>query len=259
MDRLRPRERKVVPGFTEAEIERMDKLYKESGNQSLDREFYRRVARNFNSSKGRAGKPLVKWIEIESWFQKRQRDCLPRDASSPNPPKKLSVSPEVCPAKKAHSDSQIDKDASIDGQNVPDLSELEFEARSSEDGAWYDVDTFIGHRCLGSGETEVHVRYIGFGSEEDEWVNVKKNVRERSIALEHWECQKVKVGDLVLCFQEKSDQARYYDAHVLEIQRRLHDIRGCRCLFLIRYDHDSSEEKVHLRRLCCRPKYEGTF
>lgn len=43
--------------------------------------------------------------------------------------------------------------------------------------------------------------------------------------------------------QEKQEQARYYDAHVLEIQRRWHDIRGCRCLFLIRYAHDNTEVK----------------
>jgi hypothetical protein len=91
---------------------------------------------------------------------------------------------------------------------------------------------------------EVHVRFIGFGAEEDEWVNVKKAVRQRSVPLEHSECHKVKVGDLVLCFQEKRDQAIYYDAHVLEIQRRLHDIRGCRCLFLLRYDHDDSEASI---------------
>ena len=39
---------------------------------------------------------------------------------------------------------------------------------------------------------EVRVRFAGFGKEDDEWVNVKRGVRE---------CHKVKVGDLVLCFQ----------------------------------------------------------
>lgn len=48
---------------------------------------------------------------------------------------------------------------------------------------------------------EVLVRYIGFGPDEDEWVNVMKAVRERSITLERSECQKVKVGDTALCFQ----------------------------------------------------------
>lgn len=41
--------------------------------------------------------------------------------------------------------------------------------------------------------------------------------------------------------QEKKDQARYFEAQVTEIQKRLHDIRGCRCLFTIRYVHDSTE------------------
>lgn len=45
------------------------------------------------------------------------------------------------------------------------------------------------------------MRFVGFGLGEDEWVNVRKAVRERSVALEHSECNKVKVGDIVLCFQ----------------------------------------------------------
>lgn len=48
---------------------------------------------------------------------------------------------------------------------------------------------------------EVLVRFVSLGSEEDEWVNIRKAVRERSVTLEHSECNKVKVGDLVLCFQ----------------------------------------------------------
>lgn len=81
----------------------------------------------------------------------------------------------------------------------------------------------------------------------------------------------------------------YFDAHVLGIERRVHDIRGCRCQFLVTYDHDDSQvvtdyiftvmlfvmfrmlgsdifpptfwtmnllcqEKVNLKRLCRRPK-----
>lgn len=48
---------------------------------------------------------------------------------------------------------------------------------------------------------EVRVRFQGFGPEEDEWVHVKRAVRERSIPLESSECHKVEMGDLVLCFQ----------------------------------------------------------
>ncbi|CAL5437709.1 unnamed protein product [Camellia sinensis] len=48
--------------------------------------------------------------------------------------------------------------------------------------------------------TEVQVRFIGFGSEEDEWVNVKKAIREHSLPLEHSKCGKLEVGDLRISF-----------------------------------------------------------
>jgi SAWADEE domain len=77
--------------------------------------------------------------------------------------------------------------------------------------------------------------------EEDEWVNVSKCVRQRSLPCESAECVAVLPGDLILCFQEGKEQALYFDAHVLDAQRRRHDVRGCRCRFLVRYDHDNSE------------------
>ncbi|KAK6914829.1 SAWADEE domain [Dillenia turbinata] len=73
------------------------------------------------------------------------------------------------------------------------LSELTFEARSSRDLAW----------VLGSGELEARIRFAGFGYADDEWVNVKRGIHERSIPLEPTECHLVKVEDLVLCFQER--------------------------------------------------------
>lgn len=48
---------------------------------------------------------------------------------------------------------------------------------------------------------EVRVRFVGFGADEDEWVNVKNAVRERSVPLEPSDCHKLKVGGHVLCFQ----------------------------------------------------------
>lgn len=45
------------------------------------------------------------------------------------------------------------------------------------------------------------MRFSGFNNTEDEWVNVKTAVRQRSIPLEQSECVKVNVGDLVLCYQ----------------------------------------------------------
>ncbi|KAK7410397.1 hypothetical protein VNO78_01148 [Psophocarpus tetragonolobus] len=230
MDRLRPRNRAVFSGFTNAEIEKMEKLLREPKGESLDREFYQKLAGSFNRSSGRAGKPIIKWTEIESWFQTRLQD-------SPLVPNNELMVP-IC------------KEEEI----MRDPSELEFEARSSKDGAWYDVDAFLAHRFLSTGEAEVRVRFVGFGAEEDEWINIKTSVRQRSIPLENTECSNLKIGDPVLCFQERRDQAIYYDAHIIDIQRRMHDIRGCRCLISIRYDHDNSEERVWLRRLCRRPR-----
>ncbi|KAG5147868.1 hypothetical protein AAZX31_06G083700 [Glycine max] len=230
MDRLRPRNRAVFSGFTNAEIEKMEKLLREPTGGSLGREFYQKLARSFNYSSGRAGKPIIKWTEIESWFQTRLQD-------SPQVPSSELMVPKC-----------------KEGETMQDPSELEFEARSSKDGAWYDVEAFLAHRFLSTGEAEVQVRFVGFGAEEDEWINIKTSVRQRSIPLESTECSNLKIGDPVLCFQERRDQAIYYDAHIVEIQKRMHDIRGCRCLLLIHYDHDNSEERVRLRRLCRRPR-----
>ncbi|CAL5196746.1 unnamed protein product [Lathyrus oleraceus] len=101
---------------------------------------------------------------------------------------------------------------------------------------------------------EVLVRFSGFGKEEDEWINVRKHVRPRSLPCESSECVAVLAGDLILCFQEGKEQALYFDAHVLDAQRRRHDVRGCRCRFLVRYDHDQSEEIMTLRKVCRRPE-----
>lgn len=132
--------------------------------------------------------------------------------------------------------------------------QVEFEAKSARDGAWYDVAAFLSHRLFESGDPEVRVRFSGFGAEEDEWINVRKCVRQRSLPCESTECVAVLPGDLILCFQEGKEQALYFDARVLDAQRRRHDVRGCRCRFLVRYDHDHSEEIVPLRKVCRRPE-----
>lgn len=109
------------------------------------------------------------------------------------------------------------------------------------------------------------MRFAGFGKEEDEWVSVKRAIRERSLPLEPSECDKINVGDLVLCFrvgptdhllsprssfsnafsdvnfQENPDHALYCDAHVVEIERRTHGDDGCTCIFTVRYEHDNAE------------------
>ncbi|KAI3687750.1 hypothetical protein L1987_81452 [Smallanthus sonchifolius] len=242
--RLRFRgEKNVFSGFTTAEMDKMERILKESG-QLPNSEVIKKLTRGFNRSAGRAGKPVLKWTEVQNRFLVKLQDLISKDTSL-TVPNNFPPAQEACALENINETSDMSK-----GEKVIDLSNMEFEAKSSDD-SWYDVETFITHRFLKSGGPEVLVRYVGFGTEEDEWVHAK-NVRERSVPLEHSECNKVMVGDTLLCFQEKTDQARYYDVQVINIQRKLHDIRGCRCIFVIRYEHDNSEESVRLNRLCCQ-------
>lgn len=47
--------------------------------------------------------------------------------------------------------------------------------------------------------------------------------------------------NILLSFQEDEDYALYCDAHIVDIQRKLHDIEGCRCIFVVRYVTDDFE------------------
>ncbi|KGN60460.2 hypothetical protein Csa_002252 [Cucumis sativus] len=143
MERLRPRGRQTFSGFTKGEIEKMEKLLEESGEQSLNRDFCQKVTKRFNRSSGRAGKPVIKWTEVYDWLQSRLQDL-------PKIEKRISEIPKACPSNKTQESSQGPED-----EKSPDLSELEFEARSSKDGAWYDVAMFLTHRFLSSGEAFV--------------------------------------------------------------------------------------------------------
>ncbi|XP_058223621.1 uncharacterized protein LOC131333220 isoform X5 [Rhododendron vialii] len=171
------------------------------------------------------------------------------DASSPNSLEKLSVAPEG-PLNKVYKSPQVSNGEWI---CCGVFDKVSFQNQVKRFQIYQSWSLRLNHLKMGHGMTwmrfspigflvqEVRLRFIGFGSEEDEWINVKNAIRVRSLPLEHSECGKVKVGDQVLCFQERRDQAIYYDVHIVEIQRRVHDIRGCRCLFLIRYDHDNTE------------------
>uniref|UniRef100_A0A166FRK7 SAWADEE domain-containing protein n=1 Tax=Daucus carota subsp. sativus TaxID=79200 RepID=A0A166FRK7_DAUCS len=206
----------------------MEKLLKESGEEAADIAFCKKLTRSFNSSTGRAGKPALKWTEVQSWFQNPQVSLTSKEDSVDGSDKS---NPDPVPSDKPDGSTPTSEEDSVDGSDKsnpdpvpsdkpdgstptsegekdPNSSKLEFEAKSSKDGAWYDVDEFKNCRNNNSGEMEALVRFIGFGSDEDEWVNVKESVRERSLGLEHSECHTLKVGDLVLCFQEKVDLVR---------------------------------------------------
>ncbi|PIA42755.1 hypothetical protein AQUCO_02000303v1 [Aquilegia coerulea] len=200
--RLRPRE---LPKFTKAEIEHMEVLLNLGGEESLSREFCEKLAKKFSLAEGRSGKPAIQWDQVQSWFRMKQKPSKGEVAPITSAPIKTQT---VTPSNPSISNGPPENSAPPKGEKLPDISDLEFEAKSSKDGAWYDVAHFLTHRVLNSGEPEVRVRFVGFGSEEDEWVNVKTGVRERSLPLESSECHKVNVGDLVLCFHRSSNLLR---------------------------------------------------
>lgn len=63
------------------------------------------------------------------------------------------------------------------------------------------LDTFVSIYGLGSWIQEALVRFAGFGAEEDEWVIIRRHIRQRSLPCESSECVAVLPGDLILCFQ----------------------------------------------------------
>lgn len=279
--------------FNPTEVAEMEAILQAHNITMPAREVLVDLAERFSSSAERSGKFVVQMKQVWNWFQNRRYAIRAKTAKGPGryiappapqsdpaaikAPAKLSASPipqidpaavrimpqasQPIPSTQVRTVPQAPQPLPAPsvavqsvGRSVSDNTQMEFEAKSARDGAWYDVASFLSHRSVETGDPEVLVRFAGFGAEEDEWVNVRKHVRQRSLPCESSECVAVLPGDLILCFQEGKEQALYFDAHVLDAQRRRHDVRGCRCRFLVRYDHDQSEEIVPLRKVCRRPE-----
>ncbi|KAK2352935.1 protein SAWADEE HOMEODOMAIN [Trifolium repens] len=238
------------PKLSMDEILELERIYNDVGEKSLDHNFCKDIATTFSSSSNSVSKNSLSWEQVQQWFQNKHRESKGQFASSPEG-LSLFVDLSDKSSKKGHKSSPKPK-----GIQAADLSEMAFEAISIKDSAWHDVAMFLNYRVLCTGELEVRVRYHGFSKDEDEWINVKDGVRQRSIPLEASECHKVKEGHLVLCFLEKSDYALYCDARVLKIERRVHDSKECSCIFTVRFYHDKSEEEVRWDGICCRPTQE---
>ncbi|XP_073526479.1 uncharacterized protein [Phyllobates terribilis] len=238
--------------FTHNEVAEMEAILQENKLQIPSKDLIVNISERFSQSTERAGKVLVQTKQVWNWFQNRRYALRSKFAK---PPVKLTVTQlprvDVGPARNVAQGSLL-QPAQSAGRNTSDNNTiLEFEARSARDGAWYDVQAFVSHRYPDTKNPEVLVRFAGFGLNEEEWVNVRKHIRQRSLPCESSECVAVLPGDLVLCFQEGKEQALYFDAHILDAQRRRHDdVRGCRCRFLIRYDHDHTESRIGFCPMC---------
>ncbi|KAL3645923.1 hypothetical protein CASFOL_011103 [Castilleja foliolosa] len=154
---LRPRQNQLFSGFTKAEVEKKERLFDESKEQSPEMDFYKNLARSFNGQT---------YFEVRSWFEKKRRNGLLKETSF---------------------DSDILRNKATEDPISPENAERMVEMYPS----WCLKQ---GRRLMGHGMMlirlsptdlsvqEVYVRYAGFGAAEDEWVNVNSDVRERSIA-----------------------------------------------------------------------------
>ncbi|KAJ8535908.1 hypothetical protein K7X08_034309 [Anisodus acutangulus] len=270
-----------LPDFTLAEAMKMTTLFKGLNEKPISQEFCQELATKFSCSPYRTGKSIIKWEQVQTWFLNRQKkgeakaNCGPVDEKEPDvprprrgrKPKSKNTSLSLVLSKKYNTCSYNRlPDCAFDMPQRPkvsaaemakEISELAFEALSAKDLAWYDVGSFLNFRVLRTGELEVRVRFAGFGNEEDEWVNVKRGVRERSVPLQPSECDRLNVGDPVMCFRVDEYLAVYGDAMVVDIQKTLHDSTRCTCIFVVRYDLDNAEEKVALDKICCRPTFNN--
>uniref|UniRef100_A0A0E0LBP5 Homeobox domain-containing protein n=1 Tax=Oryza punctata TaxID=4537 RepID=A0A0E0LBP5_ORYPU len=194
--------------FTQAEVAEMEARLQQLNNAIPHRSVIQALADKFTSSPARSGKLAVQPKQVWNWFQNRRYSHRSRSSRGPPPLMQTKMLPtgsdehksspfRAMPSASAHSGSPSGKGSLESGQ-------VEFEAKSARDGAWYDVAAFLSHRLFESGDPEVRVRFSGFGAEEDEWINVRKCVRQRSLPCESTECVAVLPGDLILCFQAKS-------------------------------------------------------
>uniref|UniRef100_A0A8I6XEJ6 SAWADEE domain-containing protein n=1 Tax=Hordeum vulgare subsp. vulgare TaxID=112509 RepID=A0A8I6XEJ6_HORVV len=241
-------ERRSSTRFSPSEIARMEKLVSDKKGEVLVDSFCQKLVEEFNRSAARVGSRALQATQPLA----SEPDALVSEIkASASEEKKIALDTSISNNEDALS-PDLPKETT---DKVPEFEDLQFEAKSSKDSAWYDVALFLAHRKTSLGEVEVRVRFVGYGAEEDEWVNVRKAVRQQSIPLESSECRSIVKGDLVLCFKESNDEALHFDAHIVDVQWKQHDIRGCRCLFTVEYDHDQSQEMVNLKRISRRPRY----
>ncbi|ONM54169.1 Protein SAWADEE HOMEODOMAIN HOMOLOG 2 [Zea mays] len=199
--------------FLPSEVAEMEARLLQLNNGIPTRAMLQTLADKFSASPERAGKVAIQPKQVWNWFQNRRYSHRAKTTRVvPSPPAKMTPSgadhhqhaanASAFRAAQPSSVAVAHHGSSSTGKNPMEGVSVEFEAKSARDGAWYDVAAFLSHRLFESGDPEVRVRFSGFGAEEDEWINVRKCVRQRSLPCEATECVAVLPGDLILCFQE---------------------------------------------------------
>ncbi|VAI63972.1 unnamed protein product [Triticum turgidum subsp. durum] len=185
---------RLVFRFTHAEVAKMEEVLNEI-DAMPKRPVIQGLIDHFNASPDRSGngKVPVQYNQVRNWFHNR------RSAQSQRARKMM-----LTPVDEEHHPVA----GSYFGNISSDGGQVQFEAKSARNGAWYDVAAFLSHRFTETRDPE--------------------------------------------------GKARYFDAQILQVQRRRHDVRGCRCRFLVCYDHDHSEECVSLSKVCRRPMHQNS-
>ncbi|GJM99801.1 hypothetical protein PR202_ga16936 [Eleusine coracana subsp. coracana] len=149
----------------------------------------------FNASPARTG------ADMAVHFSQNRRRRHPEAAKPPRYPTAASQVTQSGRQQMHSSAPPAQLQTASSGKDHRKADQVQFEAKSARDGAWYDIDAFISKRNFETGNPEVMVHFVGLRAEDDEWVDVRTCVRQRSLPCQATECACIVRGDLVLCFQ----------------------------------------------------------
>ncbi|KAL9264313.1 sawadee homeodomain homolog 2-like protein [Drosera capensis] len=222
--------------FTPMEVAQMEASFQEHNhnNQLPAKEMSEALAEQFSKSAERAGKITVQGKQVWNWFQNKRYALRAKMVKTLGMLTVISMPPNEVASIRIALQGQQTIAVPSGGKTGVENSQLEFEAKSARDGAWK-----FSFALLDSGPVMWHSTWVFFKGQTHSISSYDRPFPLKS--------------------QEGKEQALYFDAHVVDAQRRRHDVRGCRCRFLVRYDHDQSEEIVPLRKLCRRPETDHRF
>uniref|UniRef100_A0A0D9WQ40 SAWADEE domain-containing protein n=1 Tax=Leersia perrieri TaxID=77586 RepID=A0A0D9WQ40_9ORYZ len=195
--------------FLRAEVAEMEARLQQQVNRAIpDRSVIQALAEKFTASTERAGTVGVKPVQVWYWFLNRNRMYRSRNSRMAMLPIGTSHEHKLDSTTRAISSSSTQSTDSSSGKNHLEGGQIEYEAKSARDGSGFDI---LGlEPWMMNGSMSINV------------------------------CANVLFQDLL---NERKDHALYFDAQVIDAQKRRHDARGCRCRFLVRYD-DQSEVTV---------------
>ncbi|KAG8364901.1 hypothetical protein BUALT_Bualt18G0046700 [Buddleja alternifolia] len=171
--------------FNSVEVGEMEAILQAHKYAVPSREILEALAQRFSSSAERSGKAEVSMKQVLNWFQNR-RYALRAKAARTSVSGQVNVSPmpkdDQAIAKNAPQAPQMQPTPSTAVRSLPQVpytvpgplavqsagknalgnSQMEFEAKSARDGAWYDVASFLSLRSLETGDPVIPEAYHPF-------------------------------------------------------------------------------------------------